>query len=67
MNEAFELKGKWFLPSNPNNVAYGIAKFDPDNGTFLELLGSFNGNFFEQINPNQDIIWGITNDSKCII
>ncbi len=66
MNETFELKGQWCLPSNPKNAAYGIAKFDPYDGCTLELLGTFSGDLFEHNSPDQDIIWGVTHDSKSI-
>ncbi len=64
MDLPLEFKGKWFLPSNPDNFAYGVAKFDPNTGTTLELLGTFSGEFHESFDMNQDIICGVTSDSK---
>jgi len=65
MIDCFELKGKWYLPNNPKKVAYGIASFHPVRGCSLELLGSFNDEFFDGDVSKQEVIWGITNDSKC--
>ena len=39
--KSFELNGYWWLPSNPDNIIAGTLSFDPINGGFLSLLGSF--------------------------
>lgn len=64
MKEKFEIKGEWFLPENQGNRIYGTLTFDPQDGTDLELYGNIEGdNFFPEF-KNQEIILGLTSDSK---
>lgn len=39
--ESFEYQGTWWLPENPKNKVQGTLKFDPKEGAFLDLIGSF--------------------------
>ncbi len=64
MTEKFEIKGEWFLPAKRKNRVYGILTFNPQDGTVLELYGSLDGdNYFSEF-KNQEIILGLTSDSK---
>ena len=38
MQEAFELKGFWWLPASPDEQISGVVKFDPDKGVTLESI-----------------------------
>jgi hypothetical protein len=64
MNEKFEIKGEWFLPTDKENRVYGVLSFDPQEGTDLELYGSLNGDHFLPKFKDQEIILGLTNNSK---
>lgn len=66
MKENFEYKGEWFLPSAKNKRVNGILRYDAERGISLELFGSFNKMPFMRFNPNEDIIQGVTSDSKQI-
>lgn len=64
MTDKFEITGEWFLPSDKQNRVHGTLTFDPQDGTDLELYGSIEGdNFFPEL-KNQEIILGLTSDSK---
>ncbi|MCG7845046.1 MAG: hypothetical protein MIO90_06415 [Methanomassiliicoccales archaeon] len=39
MKEAFVLKGKWWIPANPDNAINGDMNFDPSKGAILNLGG----------------------------
>ena len=41
MQEAFELKGFWWLPASPDEQISGVVKFDPDKGITLESIEGF--------------------------
>jgi hypothetical protein len=62
----FEYKGQWFLPSAKDKRVYGILTYDTDLGSSLELFGSFDDVPLMPIMRNEDIIQGITSDSKQI-
>ncbi len=64
MNNKFEIKGEWFLPTDKTNRVHGILTFDPQEGSVLELYGSLNGDHFFPEFQDQDIILGLTSDSK---
>lgn len=67
MIDKFEIKGEWFLPAdktNPNSRIYGVLRFDPQDKTTLELYGSLNGDNFLPEFKNEEIILGLTSDSK---
>jgi hypothetical protein len=60
MIKEFEYKGIWWIPNNPENKVSGILKFSPEEGTILDLIGSFeNDNHIE-------IILGKSYDGKDI-
>ncbi len=62
--KSFELNGYWWLPSNPDNIIAGTLSFDPINGGFLSLLGSFqNFTKFGQV-FDVDIILGFADGKK---
>lgn len=64
MTEKFEIKGEWFLPTDKENRVHGILTFDPQDGVDLELYGSLEGDIFFPELKNQEIILGLTSDSK---
>lgn len=64
MTEEFTIKGEWFLPTNKEQKVHGILTFHPQTGTDLELYGGLNGNTFSPEFKNQEIILGLTSDSK---
>jgi len=64
MTEKFEIIGEWFLPTDRNNRVHGTLTFDPQNGTDLELYGSLEGDNFLPEFIDQEIILGLTSDSK---
>lgn len=66
MTDNFEYKGVWFLPSAKDKRVNGILTYDTDLGSSLELFGSFDEVSFMPIVQNEDIIQGITSDSKQI-
>ncbi len=64
MKEKLEINGEWFLPTNKENRVHGTLIFDPQDGTNLELYGGLEGdNFFPEF-KDQEIILGLTSDSK---
>jgi hypothetical protein len=67
MTEEFTIKGEWFLPSNREQRIYGTLNYNPIEGAKLELFESFNAdNFFPNF-INQEIILGLTSDSKKVV
>lgn len=64
MKDKFEIIGEWFLPKNKKNRVHGTLTFDPQDGTYLEIYGILEGdNFFPEF-KDQEIILGLTSDSK---
>ncbi len=60
----FELKGQWFLSSNKDNRVHGSLFYDSNDGIVLELFESFSENqYFSELRTDE-IILGVTNDSK---
>jgi len=41
MNEPFELRGQWWLPSNTNKILEGVLEFDGKSYPILTLSGEF--------------------------
>ena len=41
--EAFKYNGIWWLPDNPGKRISGILTFHPEDGIFLNLIGSLKG------------------------
>lgn len=67
MKDNFQYKGQGFLPAAKDKRVTGILTYDSDQGSSLELFGSFDKDFpFLPRMRNEDIIHGITNDSKQI-
>lgn len=64
MTEKFEITGEWFLPTDKENRVHGTLTFDPQEGTDLELYGSLEGDNFLPEFKDQEIILGLTSDSK---
>lgn len=61
----FTVKGFWWLPDNSNDSVSGILEFKQDEGSFLELIGSFRTiDNFRLIAP--EIILGETTDGEPI-
>ncbi|MFW5983443.1 MAG: HEPN domain-containing protein [bacterium] len=66
MNNDFEMKGEWFVPSDKRNRVFGTLFFNSEGASKLELLGNFNN---ESIFPEfreDNIILGITNNSSLV-
>lgn len=57
MNEEFELRGYWYLPSEPDKKIAGILSYST-NGINLELFGSFKGDMFSKNDGNHEIVLG---------
>ena len=66
MTEKFEIKGEWFLPTDKDKRVHGTLIFDPLDGTDLELYGSLGGDILFPEFKNQEIILGLTSESKQI-
>ena len=69
LDDKIELKGYWYLPSNPENTVAGIVTYYPNEKIVLELIGSFYksslelfGNF--KNNKGETIIYGKTAEIK---
>lgn len=62
--DQFEIRGYWWLPSNPENVIAGILNFGMD-GINLDLFGTLTkGDPFEQETDKFDIILGQTEEGN---
>lgn len=69
MRENFTYNGEWFLPQKPENKIPGILTYNPEEGIYLELMGSLRelrgpigiGDLFKP-----DIILGFTTNGKAI-
>ncbi|WP_075351128.1 ApeA N-terminal domain 1-containing protein [Algoriphagus marinus] len=69
MNDLKEFKGFWCLPEKPETMIPGIAKFDPESGVTLELIGSFHEElnlFFNHNLSSADLIYGVDSNHKKI-
>ncbi|MBF9251988.1 hypothetical protein I2I11_01650 [Pontibacter sp. 172403-2] len=66
MIKDFTIKGEWFLPSSPTYRVHGTLKFHPTEGADLELYGSLYGEGFFPGFKDQDVILGLSSDSKQI-
>lgn len=67
MKDSFQYKGIWFLPTSKDKRVSGILSYDTEQGSSLELFGSFDDDFaFMPKMRNEDIIQGITSDTKQI-
>lgn len=61
MTEPFEYKGIFWLPNKPNEQIHGILKYEPENGTTLDLIGAFN-----RTKDKFDFILGFTENGKSV-
>jgi len=66
MTSNFDIKGEWFLPSDKNNRVFGTLNFNPNDGAYLELFGSFDTDQFLPELRDDTFILGLTNDSKLV-
>lgn len=66
MITSFQYKGEWFLPAEPMKRITGILSYDIIEGSHLELFGNFDELPFGYSMRVDDIILGITNNSKQI-
>ena len=68
MTQHLELKGYWWLPTNPQEQLAGILTYHPHEKISLEIIGAFNRNHPEQLFAEhieqQEIIHGITSDAQ---
>lgn len=60
MIETIKYKGKWSIPNNDKWYS-GTLKFNPENGAYLELFGTFNS-FFDR--KSMEIILGDTDKGE---
>jgi hypothetical protein len=69
MKDKFEIRGYWFLPSNPDNRVAGTLHFIPNEKVYLDLIGSFEDPI-EALSPNRsrttDVIHGEGNNAEKI-
>ncbi|MBS1624067.1 MAG: hypothetical protein JST83_08620 [Bacteroidetes bacterium] len=66
MKNSFEYKGMWFLPNSKDNKVSGILLYDGDSKITLELFGNFENVDFMPKAGDEEVIQGITEDSKHI-
>lgn len=66
MNKEFEYRGYWSLPSNKDVVVFGILTYKPFHKITFEAYGNFDNDFFTKGLKNEDIILGLTSESKKI-
>lgn len=52
LDKKLEYKGYWYLPSTPNVKVAGILTYYPNEKIILELIGSFNGDMFDNNQEN---------------
>lgn len=68
LDDKIELKGYWYLPSNPENTVAGIATYYPNEKIVLELMGDFeNSQSLAELFKNdkeETVIYGKTSDAK---
>ena len=61
MNDDFQLKGEFYLPSNITLKVFGTLSYIEFQGTYLDLFGSFGKNVDEE-----EIIWGKLENGKIV-
>lgn len=66
MIDTLEYKGFWFLPGDKENRIPGVLKYSKGRAPTIEFFGSFNNFHVINTSSNQEIIQGITSDSKVI-
>jgi hypothetical protein len=67
MDKEFRYEGYWWLPSASDDKIPGILRFDPDEGSNLDIMGSFEGlkGIVDPMRP--EIIQGLSSDGKRIV
>lgn len=66
MIEQFEYIGVWWLPTEPDTTIPGVLRFDPQKGSYLELIGSFTKPIGMGWMQRFEIVLGVTSDGKNI-
>lgn len=66
MIKKLTIKGEWFLPEKSESRVHGNLIFDPIEGSNLELYGNLNSDSFFPSFKNEEIILGLSSDSKQI-
>ncbi len=66
MKDDFKIIGEWFLPSNPENRVHGTMSFIRSEGATLELYGSLTSDNFLPEFIGQELILGLSSESKQI-
>jgi len=64
--EGFEYSGIWWLPEDPEKRAAGTLKFDPKEGSRLDLIGTFKELKDLNVFREPKIILGLTSNGKYI-
>ncbi|TRZ66042.1 hypothetical protein D4R20_01135 [bacterium] len=67
MTEEFTLKGEWFLPSSRDIRIHGTLLYHPNEGANLELYGSLDAENFFPVFQDQEIILGLSSDSRQVV
>ncbi|NLJ24659.1 MAG: hypothetical protein GX354_04400 [Firmicutes bacterium] len=60
LEESYELKGYWWLPSNPQTTILGTLNLESRQGIYLHLEGNLQGNLEQQDLGNSEIVLGRT-------
>lgn len=66
MIEPFEYSGIFWLPKEPDRHVSGVLKFDPEDRTILELIGSFKETTEFGKFGMEEIILGVASNGKLI-
>lgn len=66
LDQKLELKGYWYLPTDPQNRVAGILTYYPNEKIMLELIGCFGEYTLAIFNKRdeEEIIYGRTEDGK---
>lgn len=66
MTKEFTIKGEWFLTEKSEYRVHGTLTYHPTDGINLELYGGLDSDDFFPILKNEEIILGLSSDSKQI-
>jgi hypothetical protein len=69
MTENVDIKGLWWLPSNPEHKVAGALHYEPMGKTNLDLIGEFRPNDWSRSfneTKEEEVIWGLSSDNKDI-
>ena len=64
--EKINLNGIWWLPDAPEARISGILNYDPNEGIFLELIGTFSNLISYDQNRSYDIVIGVSTNGKMV-